>query len=690
MRGRATVVAGLIAVVVGTSVPGAEALPLANRSPRSAYVRHNTRLRLQTFRHIVVAPRGRVFVSADRRVFELDRDGRLLATLRSLPGADGLAVAGHLLFVATSKANRIERFDLRKTPPARLLPILLPTNYRPRELVFAAGRIWFTVRGCENHLDGQIGSANPDGTELSFFPGAAEAWGDCPRIDGGDWAPRVFVWNTGFAHSPVLYEYDVSHGIPVQVDRRTSTYLEDVATLPGGHAVLLQTYYGVQKRRLSDLGLLANFPVGQYVPSLAVTKAHGVKYALEGGDTVRQVTVFSAGRLHRVFNYPGLAGAGTFFGGSPYGAAFSLSGNRLFLVRSFTRNPAVSVLLPFAVRTALTLRIAAVRPRKRFARVRIDLSHAPPGARVRLFAKPRGGHRRALGSVVLGRGGDARVRVPLARATVVSGRFRGDDLHLPSTDRITVARAVRTSLRLRLSPRRPAYGRLATLHIALWPAPRHARVTLYGTPIYGVRHNLGEVALNRFGRADVGLRLAKNTVLDAAFGGSRFHQPSKAELVVPVRTIVGERLFRGHGFDGRYRVYHRGEDVLAAGFVIPNHAGAYLMFMLQRPTSSGWRLLAKRPFVLDRYSVAGVRVSRLRVGRYRLRALFGQDDDHSGGVSPYRYIEVTTGGSGAGGSAGRWSLPHTAFERPRLTPSVVTSLLRGSTLRRPPDTTSRP
>jgi hypothetical protein len=200
--------------------------------------------------------------------------------------------------------------------------------------------------------------------------------------------------------------------------------------------------------------------------------------------------------------------------------------------------------------------------------------------------------------------------------------------------------AAPTTLTLTASRTTVTYGRSARLTAHLIGAG--GLVSFYGTPYAGGKTLLGTVAVDGSGIASLTVRPTRKTWYTAEYAGDDTHAgSSSAEVIVRVQARTSVVLSGHYARSGRYKLYHLGRNPRARGTVAPKHVGSALKFVAQRYRSGGWGTVATATLTIQSDGSAYGVLRNTRLGRYRIRTIFGGDSDHLGSKSSWAYLRIT-------------------------------------------------
>jgi YVTN family beta-propeller protein len=197
-----------------------------------------------------------------------------------------------------------------------------------------------------------------------------------------------------------------------------------------------------------------------------------------------------------------------------------------------------------------------------------------------------------------------------------------------------------TTTSLSTSASTVAYNHAVTLSAHLSGAS--GSVSIYATPYGGAKTLVKRAAVNGSGNVSASYVLKRRTTFTAEYAGDDAHAAStSAGKVVKVRALAALALTGNYGTSGKYRLYHVRRKAYLRGSVAPNHAGLPLKFVVQLQISGTWRTMASNSFPMQSNGSAYAYFYANFRGSFRTRCTFGDDADHLGDTSPWRYFRFT-------------------------------------------------
>jgi hypothetical protein len=204
--------------------------------------------------------------------------------------------------------------------------------------------------------------------------------------------------------------------------------------------------------------------------------------------------------------------------------------------------------------------------------------------------------------------------------------------------------ALTTSLSLDASSAVVAYQGTVTVtaHLDAFEDTDNDLVAIYKTPSGGSRSLVTSGTVDAAGNISATVPLSKNTTFVAEWlGDERYAGATSPSILVKVRVKVTTRLSRHYGTSGSYKLYHLGRSARVKGTVVPNHAGDPLKFVAQKLRDGAWRSVSSASFTIESDGSAYALFKAGTKGRYRLRNVFGADEDHLGNRSAWVYARFT-------------------------------------------------
>jgi hypothetical protein len=222
---------------------GALATPLTSPTPgpedpcRHAGTPTSVVLPVTSFGRVLGDPTNcYVYVSspASDAVVVVDYSGNVVKTIKDEYGAGAMVINDSSLYVALTTTGAIDEID---TATLTRVKTVASGLVKPRDLAFAAGRLWTTSGDCRQ-LTMKLASVDPANGNLTFFdPDRSTNLGYCTSFASDAKPGKLLVaWDTGVSPGSVTV-MDVSTGHPVVVtSSREEIFgnLMDTAVAPGG------------------------------------------------------------------------------------------------------------------------------------------------------------------------------------------------------------------------------------------------------------------------------------------------------------------------------------------------------------------------------------------------------------------------------------------------------------------------
>lgn len=214
----------------------------------------------------VDVPRERVFVSGGsgtNAIVVFDFDGRLVRRIPNLPGAADMLVDGDRMYVALSNSHEIAVLDLASLE--RVDSIDVTPYAQPRYLSKSRDTIYFTY-GCDPQLQvGSFGSVDlVTRVAMEHEPPIEDACAEHAVVPNDP--NTMFVWDTLGGYG--IDRYNVTARHPVFVDSLEERHFDQIGFSADGEtfytrrAELDMEGFGIEQRRISDFGLVREYPRG--------------------------------------------------------------------------------------------------------------------------------------------------------------------------------------------------------------------------------------------------------------------------------------------------------------------------------------------------------------------------------------------------------------------------------------------
>lgn len=212
---------------------------------------------------------------------------------------------------------------------------------------------------------------------------------------------------------------------------------------------------------------------------------------------------------------------------------------------------------------------------------------------------------------------------------VVGSRLRVFEQKLPSR------------LVVRVDREQYAQGAVARIEVRLASPSQNRRVRLYATPYGRDRELVASGEVDEDGYLDARLTVARNTVLEARFGGDADHEG--ATVAHPVRVVSRVRSWL-EGYQrrsGRYAVYRKDVSAKVVAQPLRGHPRDFVCFDAYRDDGSGWKYWYTDCGHLDATGRCSARLRRALVGdRIRVRAEWEGNSAFATSVGPWQYYRV--------------------------------------------------
>lgn len=199
-----------------------------------------------------------------------------------------------------------------------------------------------------------------------------------------------------------------------------------------------------------------------------------------------------------------------------------------------------------------------------------------------------------------------------------------------------------TKLSLSVSDERVPYKGSVTVSADLGAPGNVAgqRVSIYKTPYGGTKKLVKTAAVDSKGVVRATVELTAKTTFVAEYAGNAELAASKsAAKTVKVGSVVSSSMHGYYGTEGKFKLFHYGDQPVQRGKVTPNHAGASVLFVLQINESGKWRTIDSASVSLDEDSSGNaVVIGGGSPHDYRSRVVFAGDADHLGAKSRWTYF----------------------------------------------------
>ncbi|MFF2718242.1 Ig-like domain repeat protein [Streptomyces sp. NPDC058011] len=282
----------------------------------------------------------RVFISdpTSGRILATDYSGKVLRTLGSLPGVNGLelsadsgtlyagvATSGHIVAIDTATLTESARYDIGR-------------GTRPTHPALAGGKLWF---GYGSAGDGNIGSLDLSGEEpvVALDQDPHRTWYSAPVLASSPGAPDTLAAGIEVQSPAELAVYDVASGTATRTAHvhADGGNMRDLALSPDGAQVVVASAapYHHQVYRTSDLQVEQGYSSDAY-PNAVDIAPNGTVAAGISGWYEPDVYIYPKGASKtvpvRTYDFPN---TGTSSGSDtlePAGLAWAPDGSRLFAV----------------------------------------------------------------------------------------------------------------------------------------------------------------------------------------------------------------------------------------------------------------------------------------------------------------------------------------------------------------------
>lgn len=163
------------------------------------------------------------------------------------------------------------------------------------------------------------------------------------------------------------------------------------------------------------------------------------------------------------------------------------------------------------------------------------------------------------------------------------------------------------------------------------------RVAIFQTPYGGTKTLVKKATVDSDGVVRAKVELTSKTTFVAEYAGDAERAPSKSRgQTVKVGSVATSSMHGYFGTQGKFKLFHYGDQPVQRGKVTPNHGGATVQFVLQINESGRWRTIDTASVPLDADSSANaVVIGGGSPHDYRSRVVFEGDADHLGDKSKW-------------------------------------------------------
>ena len=226
------------------------------------------------------------------------------------------------------------------------------------------------------------------------------------------------------------------------------------------------------------------------------------------------------------------------------------------------------------------------------------------------------------------------------RLFVITGAYDYYGAIAPYHFEVMSSTKISADIELRVSRHHVKYGTKVALKADVDGESRSPEVRFYALR-NGRELFVGKASISPAGIATLRGLPTRNSRFIARWAGDDRYRPSKSNPVhIEVAVVVVGKIYGGYGSSGRYTLIHRGANAVYAAQVGPPHDHGLIAFYLQYANGSTWYSAGEAMFVKMRKRGAGVGLSNLPAGTYRIGAYF-DDSDHEPGHARWSYFRIT-------------------------------------------------
>ncbi|MER5771002.1 Ig-like domain repeat protein [Streptomyces sp. NPDC001985] len=629
-----------------------------------------TKLPVDSVRDFVVDDAGkRLYISTGNQIVVTDFTGKVVTSVPSLPGVDGLALSpdGGTLYAAVNDENAILAYDTATVTEAGRYPIG-NTVSGPRDVAVAGGKIWFGYGGGDS---GDIGSLDLSGAEPVVTLDQADGGklSEAPELVTTPGAPNTLVVAETDTTSGRVAVYDISGGTAERTVRGAAlgVRLADARLSPDGSR-LITAASGNRHQiwRTSDLT-----PAGQYASK---EFANSVAVAADGrvatGSDARwseDVHIFpSAGstKLVRSYDFPNNNTTNYAEALVDGGLAWDASGSRLFAVTQNSQGAYALRVLNDPGKSLTTVTVSAPAKATRAKPVtvsgKVNATVAfPAGSEVSVTRtdaeSPKG---KSLGKKKVASNGTFSFSdTPYSGGKVTyRAAYAGGAQHQGSagSDSVEVSRSS-TTLSLDNNNKFYDYNSTVNFTAKLGKTYKNRTVKLYADPAGDGkgRKLIKTGTVNSSGKLSAKVRLTRDTVVTADFAGDSRTSSKSAKTWVGTRVKVSTALTNHYKYaklgNQKYHFYKKSKNPYFTT-TMPAFKNRSERLTLEFFYEGKWYdlELENAYFPLDSKGVSRVQLNGPHETGYRLRMRSSYINGSSGDTvnstthGPWRYFTFTS------------------------------------------------
>ncbi|MFH8472938.1 Ig-like domain repeat protein [Streptomyces sp. NPDC018000] len=520
----------------------------------------------------------RVYISDPKgnKVVVTDYAGKVVATVRDLPGVQDLAIApgSRSVYAAVPGSDAVVAIETATSTAAARYGT--GENTRPQTLAVAGGRVWFMYGAQPSH---HLGSFDPaqDSPEvvLDQLPGVG--YYDAPELES---AGNTLVLGTHGTWSS-LAVYDASTSTPVLrkqgMPPEATSYMNDFALSTDGKKIVAasgESPYAATAINTDDLTRTGAYRVEAYDPSSAAIAPDGTVAVSAYAPYDKDIYIFKPGATapFRTYTY----GQGTAGGDiiTSRGLAWAPDGTKLFALADGYGGPFLRVLddaTRYPVKVSVSAPAKATRAKKLSVTGKLTSAKSfPAGTKVTVIRtdidSPKG---KSLGTKTVGSTGAFSFSdTPPAGGNVTyTAQYAGDATHAPASGKDTVAVSrTATSLTLNRNGGVYSYGSKVSFTAHLGKTYKNRTVEIWADPFGADKPKklLKKGTVNSRGNLSVTVSMTRNTAVTAVYAGDARSGSktvkSTAYAKVKVSTSVSKHYKTGKIGSTTYYWFHKSTD----------------------------------------------------------------------------------------------------------------------------------
>jgi hypothetical protein len=491
-----------------------------------------------------------VSVPSDGTVAVLDYDGGAVATLT--PGVSVrkliLSADSSRLYAAVRDSDEIVEYDTRTLTETARYP--LGSGISPRDLAFAAGRLWFSFQDAGYY--GHFASLDlADGTvKIHEVPDGGTLTNGDPLLAASPAAPDLLAVASGPGSTwGPIYVFDVSGGQERQLARNDYyddqiSYARELLFSADGNRLVIGAAGGFRVMAASDLSTVDLVTTWRY-QGIDITPGGGLLLTERPDAELPELSLYPAGSSTATRSWDVPLGSGQ-YAPSISDVAWEPGGGHAFFVTAEFLGPQSLWVLPAPALT--TTRITATAPATATRAAALTVSGTITGALPAgtSLAVSRKDLESPAGKALPAAKTDAAGRFTLTDKPPAGGTvgytvsYAGDGTHGPSSATVSVAVSRTTpALTQNGNGSVSAYGTTYALTAHLGTTYQNRTVEIWADP-WGSDPDrlLKKGAVDSKGNLTVSLRLTRNTAVTAVFSGDSHYSPLTVKSTLSTKAAV--------------------------------------------------------------------------------------------------------------------------------------------------------